>query len=86
MSNKESINRLRMSSEEFERHLRYFVERWKPEHPQDLYDFQMDLTNIMVAAMQHKSHCLDHGMQIYADATFAHMAMQPLHIIMESKK
>jgi hypothetical protein len=71
----------------FEDRLRGFVARWRPKgDPHDVYDFQMDLTRLMVDAMRNKSDCMSLGITTYADLQFSEMALRPLHVIMEGPK
>lgn len=76
--------RLEMSHEIFGDRLQYFVRRWRPQHPQDLYDFQMDLTRLMCDAMRHQSETLSYGLEYYASQRFAEMAIAPLNMIFKT--
>jgi hypothetical protein len=74
------------SADHFGQRLRHFVARHRPDDPQDAYDFQMDLTHLMVDAMRHKSDCMSLCITTYADMSFSQMALRPLHVIMENPK
>jgi hypothetical protein len=75
------------SAEYFDLRLRDFVSRWRPkDHTYDAYEFQLDLTRLMVDAMRHKSDCMSLGIANYADIQFSEMALRPLQVIMEKPK
>lgn len=78
--------RMAMSGEIFSARLREFVDRWGPGDLSDLYDFQMDMTRLMVEAMRHKSDTMSFGIQTYADHVFAEMALRPLQVIHHAAK
>lgn len=81
-----SKRRLEMSDELFRLRLRQFVERWAPQRAGDLFDFQADMTNIMVDAMTHRSAALAYGLETYASLQFEHIATRPLAVIYEAAK
>jgi hypothetical protein len=81
-----SNRRLEMSDEIFRRHLRQFVKRWAPQDAADTFDFQADMTHLMVDAMTHRSAALAHGLETYASLQFEHLATRPLAVIYEATK
>ena len=85
MSVDEAKMRAEVSRNIFADRLRYFTDRWGPKGPRDLYDFQMDMTRLMVDAMRHKSDCLSYGVETYAAATFTELSLRPLCVIHEQK-
>jgi hypothetical protein len=75
------------SADHFGERLQWFTARWMPRRdPEATYQFQMDLTNLMVDAMRHKSDCMSLGITTYADLQFSEMALRPLAVIMEEPK
>ena len=82
----EAKQRAEVSSSMFADRLQHFVHRWKPEHQQDLYDFQMELTRLMVDAMRHKSDTMGLGITYYAESVYVELAMKPLNVIFQEKK
>lgn len=81
-----SKRRLEMSDEIFRLRLREFVQRWAPAGAGDAFDFQADMTRLMVDAMTHKSAALGYGVETYASQLFEHMATRPLAVIYEATK
>lgn len=81
-----SARRLEMSDEMFRRRLRYFVERWAPRDSRDAFDFQADMTNLMVDAMTHRSAALTHGIETYASSAFDLLSTRPLNEIFRATK
>ena len=81
-----SKRRLEMSDELFRLRLRQFVERWAPQGAGDLFDFQADMTHLMVDAMTHRSAALSYGLETYASQVFEHLATRPLAVIYEAAK
>jgi hypothetical protein len=86
--NKDSLDhikaRMEMSHEIFGDRLKHFVRKWRPEYPADTYEFQTDLTRLMVDAMCHKSETLSYGLELYASMQFNEMAMAPIHMIFKA--
>lgn len=78
--------RAEVSSGIFADRARAFVKTWGPEDPHDMFDFQMDLMHLMVDAMRHKSDTLGLGIETYAAAQFAELAMRPLQVIVEKQR
>ena len=74
------------SADYFGERLEHFVRCWKPAEPHEVYQFQMDLTHLMVDAMRHKSDCMSLGITTYADLQFSEMALHPLRVITERPK
>jgi hypothetical protein len=81
-----SKHRLKMSEELFTRRLRGFCERWAPQGAGDAFDFQADMTRLMVDAMTHKSAALSYGLETYASSVFEQLATRPLAVIYEATK
>jgi hypothetical protein len=86
MSVDEAKMRAEVSSGIFADRLRHFVKRWGPEDQRDLFDFQMDLTRLMVDALRHKSDTMGFGIETYAAERFAELAMRPLCVIQEKQR
>lgn len=81
-----SQRRLEMSDEIFRLRLRDFVRRWAPEGAGDAFDFQADMTRLMVDAMTHKSAALGHGLETYASQMFEQISLRPLAVIYETAR
>jgi hypothetical protein len=79
-------HRLEMSEELFTRRLRGFCERLAPPGAGDAFDFQADLTRLMVDAMTNKGAALSFGLETYAASVFEHMALKPLAVVYEATK
>ena len=67
-------------------HLQQFVERWKPEHPEDVYRFQMDLMNLFADAMRSQNITFSAGINMYASQVYEQASLRPLGMIFREEK
>ena len=78
--------RAEVSSGIFTDRLRGFVKRWAPEDRRDCYEFQMDLTRLMVDAMRHQTTGLSNHLDHMFSERVLEQSMFPLRVIHEEPK
>ena len=66
--------------------LRFFVQQWGPQHPADMYEFQMALARLFVDAMRHQSMELSDQVDHMFSAQLRERSMAPLRFIHEEPK
>jgi hypothetical protein len=82
----ETKRRLEISQGMFADRLQNFVRRWAPEHPQDRYDFQMDMMRLFVDAMRTQNSSLSFGIDTYASQIYQEISLRPLNMIFKEPK
>jgi hypothetical protein len=86
MSTLEHKMKSEVSGVMFADRLRFFVQRYAPREPQEMYEFQMAMTRLMVDAMRHQQVEFSLGVEGYASQLLADRSMRPLAVIMEKAK